>query len=217
MSLHPVHKLFRNAHLIMTGQTLSTVRRRVNLADTHADASVCEALSHLIVPLQLEEGDILDDEKEEGHDAGDGVTRENGDAEDDYDDFERETRAELRRAFSRRYRVLSLCLSNNCVGDGGVTKLARAIARPDCFLEEVELEENGISGAGVLSLAQSLVTNDSLKVWWIHRGRHSHHACSLFLPPSFAHSSPSHSRRNHYRALTVPTISSRLFPSPYRV
>lgn len=175
-STHPVHKLFRNVSLIMTGQTLSTLCYSLNLNDTHSDAAAAEAVAHLLAPLDPRAGEG----GEEGKTLAELVRGRDGvrlwstflsdasapsESSEGVGEVEEELGRDLARAYSRRCRVRAVFLNNNHeLGSRGAAAFARALRRPGAWCRVLELADCNVGAEGAALLAGGLARDDSLRV-----------------------------------------------------
>uniref|UniRef100_A0A4W3HKU5 Uncharacterized protein n=1 Tax=Callorhinchus milii TaxID=7868 RepID=A0A4W3HKU5_CALMI len=69
---------------------------------------------------------------------------------------------DLVSALSTNHSLMELYLDNNKLGDLGMKRLSGALRKPECKIQKLELESNGLTGNGIKSLVSALSTNRSL-------------------------------------------------------
>ncbi|XP_078390095.1 NACHT, LRR and PYD domains-containing protein 3-like isoform X2 [Cetorhinus maximus] len=74
---------------------------------------------------------------------------------------------DLASALGTNRSLTDLNLDNNKLGDSGVKLLSVALRNPDCRIQTLDLEKNGLTDSGTDDLASALSTNQSLTLLYL--------------------------------------------------
>ncbi|XP_038656759.1 NACHT, LRR and PYD domains-containing protein 3-like isoform X1 [Scyliorhinus canicula] len=85
---------------------------------------------------------------------------------------------DLASALNTNQSLLDLNLDNNKLGDSGMKLLSAALRNPDCKIQILDLEKNGLTDSCTDDLASALSTNQSLTLLYLQSNSFTDHSIS---------------------------------------